>query len=368
MAPPHAAIRTGAQARETSTTTGTGTLTLDGAVNGFQTLIAATAASAVVPYFIRLQSGTEWEWGIGTLNAGGTTLARTTVLRSSNSNNAVNFSGGTKDVWLGPHPGAICHVAAAAPAVTDDNDGSNGCFLPGSFWLNTATDTLYVLTDDTNGAAIWVPLNKSAGNNGATTELTIATGAITLTDVMHRVDTEADAADDVLETLTLSSAVNGSVVFLRAENAARRVMISLGGNIVADLEYLELSATAYTQFVYDSNLSKWVVVFHKRIPDFFSNTDGATVTFNIAAEKKHTVTLGGNRTLALLGDKDGDIFVIELESDGTGRTATWFSGITWAEGSAPTQTATANKSDCFVFLRRSSGKYFGAVLAQNYDN
>jgi len=86
--------------RETSTTTGTGTLTLDGAVSGYQTFSSAIGNSNTCYYTITL--GVDWEIGIGTVSAG--TLARTTVLKSSNSNSAVNFGAGTKDVFA-TYPG-----------------------------------------------------------------------------------------------------------------------------------------------------------------------------------------------------------------------------------------------------------------------
>lgn len=82
--------------RETSTTTGTGTLTLDGAVTGFQTFSSAIGNTNTCYYTITL--GSDWEVGLGTVAAG--TLARTTVLKSSNSNSAVNFGAGTKDVFV----------------------------------------------------------------------------------------------------------------------------------------------------------------------------------------------------------------------------------------------------------------------------
>lgn len=82
--------------RETSTTTGTGTLTLDGAVTGFRTFGSAIGDGNTCYYTITL--GADWEVGLGTVGTG--TLARTTVLRSSNSNNAVNFGAGTKDVFV----------------------------------------------------------------------------------------------------------------------------------------------------------------------------------------------------------------------------------------------------------------------------
>lgn len=85
--------------KETSTTTGTGTFTLAGAVDGFQTF-AAIGDGNTTFYTIALQGGTEWEVGVGTYTSSGTTLARDTILSSSNSGSAVDFSAGTKDVFV----------------------------------------------------------------------------------------------------------------------------------------------------------------------------------------------------------------------------------------------------------------------------
>jgi hypothetical protein len=84
--------------RETTTTAGTGTVTLAGAVTGFQTF-AAIGNGNTTYYTIAGQGTSEWEVGIGTYTASGTTLARNTVLASSNSGALVNFSAGTKDVF-----------------------------------------------------------------------------------------------------------------------------------------------------------------------------------------------------------------------------------------------------------------------------
>jgi hypothetical protein len=83
---------------ETSTTTGTGTFTLAGAVTGFQTF-AAIGDGNTTYYTIVLQGGTEWEVGLGTYTSSGTTLSRDVVLSSSNSGSLVNFSAGTKNVF-----------------------------------------------------------------------------------------------------------------------------------------------------------------------------------------------------------------------------------------------------------------------------
>ena len=87
--------------KETSTTTGTGTFNLDGAVTGFDTFVTGIADGNTTYYAIFHQGTTEWEVGLGTVtDATPDTLARTTVLTNSDGNTSqVTFSAGTKDVF-----------------------------------------------------------------------------------------------------------------------------------------------------------------------------------------------------------------------------------------------------------------------------
>lgn len=98
----------------------------------------------------------------------------------------------------------------------------------------------------------------------------------------------------------------------------------------------------------------------------YAETDGATVTFDIDTNGTlQSVTLGGNRTLAVTATNNKP-FILILKQDATGsRVPTWFSGITWAGGSAPTLTTTANKTDTFGFIRTGAGAYLGFVVGQN---
>jgi hypothetical protein len=87
--------------KETSTTTGTGTINLDGAASKFVGFVAGIGSGNVCYYSIVHQSAAEWEVGIGTVtDATPDTLSRTTVLASSNAGSLVNFSAGTKDVFV----------------------------------------------------------------------------------------------------------------------------------------------------------------------------------------------------------------------------------------------------------------------------
>ena len=82
--------------KETTTTTGTGTYTLAGAVTGFEAFSSVGDGNTT---YYSCTDGTDFEVGIGTYTSSGTTLARTTILQSSNSDSAVSWSSGTKTIF-----------------------------------------------------------------------------------------------------------------------------------------------------------------------------------------------------------------------------------------------------------------------------
>jgi hypothetical protein len=97
-----------------------------------------------------------------------------------------------------------------------------------------------------------------------------------------------------------------------------------------------------------------------------SNTDGATITFDLNESNTHYATLGGNRTIALSNPSVGQKFILRLQQDGTGsRTVTWFSTIKWDGVTPPTLSTSGNRADLFGFLCTSGNQYDGMVLAQN---
>ena len=85
--------------KQESTTTGTGTFTLAGSVDGFQNFSDVCSTNDTMYYVIQEKIGTDFEVGHGTFNSSGQ-LERTNILQSSNSDNAVNFGSGTKDVFI----------------------------------------------------------------------------------------------------------------------------------------------------------------------------------------------------------------------------------------------------------------------------
>jgi len=114
--------------QETSTTTGTGTLTLAGAVTGFQSF--SVIGNANTTYYAIVMDNS-FEIGIGTYTSSGTTLSRDTVLESSNSGSLVNFGAGTKSVF--------CTYPAEKGIYADASGNAIALGTPASATLTNAT-------------------------------------------------------------------------------------------------------------------------------------------------------------------------------------------------------------------------------------
>lgn len=141
------------RAKMSTSTTGTGTITLGSAEDGYQTFAGAGVANADVVRYI-IEDGSNFEIGTGTYTSSGTTLSRT-VSESSNSNNAINLSGS-----------ATVFVGATAQDLSPFGGGSNKVF----FENDTNVTANYTITDGKNA--------MSAGpitiDNGVT--VTVGTG------------------------------------------------------------------------------------------------------------------------------------------------------------------------------------------------
>lgn len=132
--------------QDTTTTTGTGSVTLSGSPPaGYQSFGAAIGNGNTTYYTI--SGGSEWEVGIGTYNSTGTTLSRDTVLSSSNNGNLVNFSAGTKTVFV---------TYPAEKSVNEDAAGNVNISITGNAATATRATNLY------DGAAGSIPYQTAA--------------------------------------------------------------------------------------------------------------------------------------------------------------------------------------------------------------
>ena len=137
--------------QETTTTVGTGTVTLGGAVFGFQTF-AIIGDGNTTYYAIADPTTGEWEVGVGTYTASGTTLSRTTVFESSNSGSLVNFAAGSKNVFCTYPAERAVYLDAAGSAVTLLDIGTLGASTANITTANITSGT--VSTTPTNNTDI----------------------------------------------------------------------------------------------------------------------------------------------------------------------------------------------------------------------
>jgi hypothetical protein len=127
--------------QEVTTTTGTGTLTLGGAVLGFQTF--AVIGNGNTTYYAIADSVTgDYEVGIGTYTSSGTTLSRTTVLESSNSGSLVNFAAGSKSVFCTYPAERAVYLDSAGSAVTLLDIGTLGASTANITTANITSGTI----------------------------------------------------------------------------------------------------------------------------------------------------------------------------------------------------------------------------------
>ena len=167
--------------QETTTTTGTGTFTLAGAKTGFQSF--ANIGDGNDTYYC-CTDGTDYEVGIGTYTASGTTLTRTTILDSTNGGSAVNWSAGSRDIFCTMPAGKVVFEDSsnnvAVAGLVDGRDlATDGTKLDG---IEANAD----VTDATNVAAAGALMATSSssvelGSLGIGTAASGTTGEIRAT-------------------------------------------------------------------------------------------------------------------------------------------------------------------------------------------
>jgi hypothetical protein len=137
--------------KETTTTGGTGTVTLAGAVAGFQSFSAIGNGNSTYYTITDATNGT-WEVGIGTYTSSGTTLSRDTVLASSNSGSLVPFATVSKDVFV-TYPASRSYYGIGDQSISTNNTqiSTSGTFISSYNGLSVGPITVQ------SGVSITVP-------------------------------------------------------------------------------------------------------------------------------------------------------------------------------------------------------------------
>jgi hypothetical protein len=159
--------------RETSTTAGTGALTLNGAVSGFQSF--SVIGDGNTTYYTIVDAGTgAWEVGIGIYTSATTSLSRDTVLESSNSGSLVNFGSNLKDVFVTYPAERSIYTDAAGTAITPATASVLGV-ASGGTGQSTYTNGQLLIGNTTGNT-----LAKSTLTAGTGISITNGTGSITV--------------------------------------------------------------------------------------------------------------------------------------------------------------------------------------------
>ena len=230
--------------KETTATTGTGTITFEGAETGFETFAAGIGNNNTTYYCIVLND--EFEIGLGTLSADSSTMARTTVISSSNSDNAVNFSAGSKFVF--------CTLPASKAAVLD----ASGNLTVSSIIINGAN---IGHTSDTDAIAI------SSGGVVTFSQRDIHSGGITIAN-----GGQIGSASD---TDAISIASGGAVTFSQRDVHSAGITIADGGQIgsASTLDAMVVNSSGDVTFKNDATVTNDLTV----TGDFTVNGDTTTI-------------------------------------------------------------------------------------------
>ena len=211
--------------KETTTTTSTGTYTLAGAVDGFQSFAAVGDGNTT---YYACTDGTDYEVGVGSYTASGTTLSRVTILESSNSDAAVNWGAGTKEIFV--------TVPAEKYLV---RDASGNVSLTGNLTVSGTVDGRDVSADGSklDGIESGATADQTAAQIRAKVEAASDSNVFTDADHTKLNGIEANAKDD--QTITAGSGLTGGgtgdVTLSHADTSSQASVNGSGRTYIQDI-------------------------------------------------------------------------------------------------------------------------------------
>ena len=391
--------------KETTTTTGTGTVTLAGAVSGFEAF-SAIGNTNTTYYAIVHQSANEWEIGIGTYTASGTTLSRDTVLSSSNSDSAVTFTSGTKDVFC-TYPAEKAVYTSASPSFVDTTLTGNFVGTSATFSDHVSVSSFTVTGNTTIGGSLVgasatfddhvsvssfavtgiTSIGGSLVGTSATFGDHVSADTLAVTGITSiggsLVGTSATFGDHVsVSSMTVTGNVTASQYFggggnltgVQATSAALATNVS-GGYAVLTSAQISNNVSIGGGLYVNTSLGVGVAsplgqvhISKNAIADIVSLTDAASVSISFANGQNFHLTLAGNRTLAnpdtCVPGQVGSIFIVQ---DGTGsRTLSYAANWEFPAATAPTLSTSAAACDRLDYIVRTSTAV-QAIVSKEYS-
>jgi hypothetical protein len=409
------------RAKMTTATTGTGTITLGSAADGYQSFADAGVSNGDTVRYV-IEDGNNWEIGTGTYTASGTTLSRS-VTESNNSDSAINLSG-SASVFLAVASQDLSPTVTLDGAVT----GSGTLTDLGDVTITTTatSDPTITLSGAVTGSGTMTNLGDVTISTTAASDPTITlSGAVTGSGTMTNLgDVTISTTATADPTLTLSGDVTGSATFTNLGNATLSTTIAansvaLGtdttGNYVSGATggtgvtisgsagegwsptisigqavgtgnsphfvnlyiedklfhyadsntYLQFGTDAaylYTGGTYVQFSPGGIIITDGSLAEDYDALSGTTPTINVTTGGMFSLTMSGNTTFTFSGSATGYSQGFILQLTGNGSTVTYPSSVDWAGGSAPDAPA-SGETDILVFISRDGGTTWYGALA-----
>ena len=373
------------RAKMTTATTGTGTITLGSAADGYQTFAAAGISNGdTVRYTI--EDGNNWEIGTGTYTATGTTLTRS-VTESSNSGSAINLSGDAV-VFLTLAAQDLSPTVTLIGAVT----GSGTLTDLGDVSISTTatSNPTLTLSGDASGSATFTNLGNAtlavtvaddshnhviSNVDGLQTALDakLASSSYTASDVLTKIKT-VDGSGSGLDADTVDGIQASSFLRSDAADDTSNTISFTGDIMVGDQIYHYGDTDTYMQFhaanqwrvvtggVERFEINNSDVTVQSALKEDYDALSGTTPTIDVDTGGGFSLTMTGNTTFTFSSCTSGLSTGFALQLTGNGSTVTWPASVDWAGGTAPDAPA-SGETDLLVFWTRDGGTTWYGMLA-----
>jgi hypothetical protein len=371
--------------QETSTTTGTGTLTLAGAATGFQSF--SVIGNANTTYYA-IVGGAEFEVGLGTYTSSGTTLSRDTVLESSNAGSLVNFSAGTKNVFVTYPAEKSLYLDASNNAiglgtVATTTTLTNATGLPISTGVSglgtnvatflatpTSSNLAAVLTDETGtGANVFATsptLTTPVLGTPSSGTLTSCTGLPLTTGVTGTLPIANGGTGTTSTTFTnLTTNVTGTLPVANGgtgiTSLGTGVATFLGTPSSSNLASAVTDETGSGSLVFGTSPTvnnPTITNYVESVVSIGTVTTSNTLSLTNGTVQTATLTASTACTFTMPTATAGKSFILLLkQAAATGNGTATFTGVKFNSVGAPTITATAGKMDILSFVADGTNWY-----------